>query len=172
MKIAYYSALAGVLACTHPTTPTTTASPASASPPPLLDHVAPRVPMAAEWVVKSVSGNRTTLIARVTRNGPVRAAMQVTVRVPAGVTLVSGPTQFTIPASETAAAFDQEFVVESRGQPKDALVLEVDAHGDDFGIHSTQKYEFGRVAEEQKPQPQGPSVKIGSHDLGPAIPGK
>lgn len=138
-----------------------------------LRNGSPQTPLTVEWVVRDAGRTRTVLVARVTRHAPVRVPVNVTVTLPPGTRLVSGVTQFTIPPSDAASVHDQELIIESSGQPASDAVLEADASGVGFGMHAKDSYSFGRPKKHDPvPTPEGPSVKLGTHDIGPAIPAK
>lgn len=162
------------LGCSHRET---RAAPESRATPSLATAAAtegsPRSPLGAEWILKGATGNRTVLVARIVRHAPIPVPIQVTVTLPAGARLITGATQFTIPASDSASVHEQELTIETAGQPATDALLEADASGPGFGIHVKQAYGFGRSRKpEPLPTPEGPSIKLGTHDIGPAIPGK
>lgn len=134
---------------------------------------APRAPIAIEWVVKQASGNRTRLVARISRFAAMEAPMEVTLRVPRGARLVAGPDKFSVPPAESPAVFEQEVTIECDGAPAGALLLEAHVRGQAFGVHAKRAFTFGQAEKPvEAPRPEGPSVKIGAHDLGPAIPAR
>jgi hypothetical protein len=131
---------------------------------------AARAPMLVRWQLLSDNGGRLRISAIVVRKALLRVPIDVQVEVPPGLQLVSGTTTFrleaNLPPGETVATM--EFVY-SRA-PREDLKLTAHATGPGMGVHATDVYRFGRPAPHPpRPQPSGPSNKVGDVDLGPAI---
>jgi hypothetical protein len=166
-------AAAAALGCTHGAAPPPPARELPRPGPAAGSVGAPRAPLALEWVVKEVSGNRTALIARISRFAALQAPVEVTLRLPRGARLVSGPDRFSVPPAASPSVFEQEVTIECDGPPAEALLLEAHARGQAFGMHAKRAFIFGQAEKPvEAPRPEGPSVKIGTHDLGPAIPAR
>ncbi len=135
------------------------------------DNAAPELPLRVRWRVISDAGGRLVVDAIVVRRAQLRFPVSVRVQVPAGLTLVSGPPAFVVPADGRTGESVTRLELSYHGAPPAGdLELVGDAVGTGVGIHATDAYRFGRNVEVKRPAPAGPSVKIGDKDLGPAVP--
>jgi hypothetical protein len=133
-------------------------------------HSAPHVPLHVEWRVKHSEPGALELVARVEMHSPAPSDVVVTVRVPPGVTLVRGA-PFVLPRETEPGVREEEFDFTYAVTPGEDLVLVADAQGPSAGVHAEDAYRFGRPPPSQVvPQPTGPRVVVGTHDLGKSIP--
>ena len=131
---------------------------------------APEAPLQLRWQVLSDAGGRLSIAAVVVRKAVLDSPIDVHVEVPAGLHLVSGQTSFQLPPNaqpgETTTTFEFTYATVPAGD----LKLVADLSGGAMGVHATDTYRFGRPEPQPvRPQPTGPSIKIGDTDLGPAI---
>jgi hypothetical protein len=120
--------------------------------------------------VKHASPGALQLVARVETHSPAPADVSVSVRVPAGVTMVRGA-PFVIASTAGIGVREEPFDFTYSVTPGEDLVLVADAQGASAGVHAEDAYRFGRPAPAQViPQATGPRVLVGNHDLGRSIP--
>lgn len=144
---------------------------ATGAPQAATETAAPEFPVRVRWNVVSDAGGRLVVDAVVGRRAPLRFPVSVRVVIPAGLTLMSGPTRFEIPADGRTGESMTRLEFSYRGAPPAGdLQLIGDAGETGAGMHATDAYRFGRTVDVKRPAPSGPDVKIGDKDLGPAVP--
>ncbi len=131
---------------------------------------APETPLQVRWQVLSDAGGRLSIAAVVERKAMLSSPIDVHVEVPTGLQLMSGQTSFLLPPNvqpgETTTTFEFSYAAAPAGD----LKLVADLSGGAMGVHATDTYRFGRPEPQPvRPQPTGPSIKLGDTDLGPAI---
>ena len=149
------------------------AAPEATGAPQATETAAPEIPVRVRWNVISDAGGRLLVDAVVVRRAPLRFPVSVRVRVPAGLTWVSGPTRFEVPADGQTGESMTRLEFSYRGAPPAGdleLVGDAGDPGAGVGIHAADAYRFGRTVDVKKPAPSGPDVKIGDKNLGPAVP--
>lgn len=144
---------------------------ATGAPPAATETAAPEIPVRVRWNVVSDAGGRLVVDAVVMRRASLRFPVSVRVVVPAGLTWMSGPTRFVVPADGRTGESMTRLEFSYRGAPPAGdLELVGDAGEPGVGLHATDAYRFGRTVDVKRPAPSGPAVKIGDKDLGPAVP--
>jgi hypothetical protein len=122
------------------------------------------------WAPISDSGGRLRLEGHIELKALLAAPVNVHVEIPRGLELVSGETAFQIPADTTPGDVVRAFEFAYQEAPVEDLKLVADLSGGTFGVHAADAYRFGRHEPQPvRPQPTGPSIKLGDTDLGPAI---
>jgi hypothetical protein len=160
MRSALFVATLCLAACTRRAPQTETREPMHAL----------RSPLSVKWLVKEQTDATLTLITRVDRHVPIRVPITVTVSVPPGASLVSGPAAFSIPSSEQAGPVEREMLFALSGLPADDFVLAADIDGADFGVHAKDTYNIAGV----RPRPalrraDGPRLRLGGRSFGPSV---
>jgi len=130
-----------------------------------------RSPVEVTWLGEGASGqSQLQLTARVRLLAPLVAPLSVSVEVPAGVTLVTGPQKFSIPPTGEPSTHDTPYVFEVRGTTSENLKLVADVQTASFGIHAVDEYRFGRPAPVgPRPKRAGPRVKVAGYDFGATV---
>jgi hypothetical protein len=123
------------------------------------------------WSQKELATHSVTLDALVEYRGPFNQPLHLSVKVPAGATLVSGPAELDLPAQRAATTVATKYQLSFASVPAGDLVLVADARGAQSGVHAENAYRFGRPAPAAiAPKATGPGVIFGGHDLGKSIP--
>jgi hypothetical protein len=132
-----------------------------------------RVPIRASWEVlagRPDGGEKLTLALRIERLGRWPLPINVAVQVPIGARLLRGATQATLAANPDPGIEDLEFELMLDVVPVADLVAVVDSQSPGAGVHAEPRYSFGRPDPvPQRPEANGPHLRFGGHDFGPAI---
>jgi hypothetical protein len=157
-------AITGVAACAA-------SGPAPSVAPQVTETAAAEIPVRVRWNVISDRDGRLVVDAVVERRARLGFPVSVTVDIPKGLALASGPSRFEIPDDgQTGESVTRlEFTYAGRPPAQD-LRLVGDGGQTGVGVHATDSYRFGRSVEAVKPAPSGPNIRVGDKDLGPAIP--
>ncbi len=130
----------------------------------------PQSPLVVQWKVNSDQGGTLRIDAVLTLRSALPLPVSVHVEMPPGLELVSGQTSFEIPANTDPGDTVASFTFQYASTPSLNLKVVADASGPTMGVHATDEYRFGRPEPQPvRPQPTGPTIKIGDTELGPAI---
>ncbi len=106
------------------------------------------------------AGGEIELQAVIVRAHPDAAPLRVEIKLPAGVTLVSGSREESV-VDERSATIRRRFRLHVSEVPQADIVVVVDTAGDGFGAHAERRYRFGR------PQPRLGAPSLGRDRAGP-----
>ncbi|RYZ38655.1 MAG: hypothetical protein EOO71_23130 [Myxococcaceae bacterium] len=115
-------------------------------------------PLRVSWQVVESNTASVRLIARLERSPGFTAPVEVTLRMPARMSIEDGPTSpFVLEDDVQEVPWTVGF---SPGtSPDEELVLLASAEGESFGVHAEARYRFGRaLAEGPRPTPTGPPL--------------
>ena len=129
------------------------------------------LPVRVSWVETARGTDFASLAVRVERIAPLDTPFTVDVTMPAGVTVKSGRTHFTLTPNVEAATVVEPLVLSFTAPPAQDAMLAVDAETGALGFHFRVPYRFGRPPPpERPPEANGPSITLGTRSLGPSIP--
>ncbi len=167
-------------ACSHPPAPShdpvaaapgeehTASAPANATP-----EANGSAPMRVSLTQTGASSSAGDIVlrARVERFVPMGAPMNVTLRLPAGTTLVRGDASYLLASNAASDVSDREVVIHASPVPTDDVVLVADSHGTSSGVHGEAHYRFGR-AEPTGPRPEanGAPLIVNGRNFGRTVP--
>lgn len=121
-----------------------------------------QAPLKVRWVERARSATGAVVVAEVERLNRLPVSLRARVEVPAGVTVRSGPTEWTMPAEAEAGTVAQLLELAFTQAPAGDLVLRVDGDGEGLGLHFQVPYRFGRPAPEAAaPAATGPEFRKG-----------
>lgn len=130
-----------------------------------------RAPIALSWEERSRSDGSAVVVAHVTKKAALALPLSVRLEAPAGVTVVKGRGEWTIPADSAPGEATETYELSFAQPPAADLVLHVDGEATGLGVHLHAEYAFGRAAP-VVPQPAatGPGAAKGGQETGPSIP--
>ncbi len=131
-----------------------------------------RVPLTVKWVPRAALDGRLELTARLEFYAPIQAPLRVEVALPPGVTLVEGRTPVEVLPGPDLLPIDLPFAFAVAPGADGEIVLSASIRGPTSGVYAKDTYPLAArlQAPAPAPQPFGPSLKIGRHDLGSAVP--
>ncbi len=133
-------------------------------------ETAPQSPLLARWQVLSDAGGRLRISAILDRKVAFVVPIEVQVRIPSGLRMLSGQSSFQVPPNTPPGETSVTFEFAYTSVPTADLNLVADVGSNAMGVHATVSYRFGRREPEPiRPERSGPNVKFGTTDLGPAI---
>ena len=172
-KLALLAGLLVLGSCSRPQASTVHAPEPAAMTSALPERLAHHAPVRITWNALGVPTVRVplALVARVEYLSTVPAPLEITLRLPAGTTLLRGSTRWVLPPSSPGSIHDTELLLAFATLPTDDLVLVVTLEREGYGLHAEVPYRFGRP-EPRRPVPvaEGPSVRLGGRNLGPSVP--
>jgi hypothetical protein len=137
----------------------------------LPSSLAATAPLQVSWVGASKAEHgQLQLTGRVHLAAPLHVPLNMSVELPPGVSLHSGPERFTIESSAKLGDHDTPFVFDLDGVPAEDIKLVADVQTKAFGLHAVDEYRFGRPeATGYRPPPDGPEIVLHGHRMGKAI---
>jgi hypothetical protein len=146
-------------------------SPAPAASPQLDHPDRARNPVQLSWQEVRRGATEVELIARVQRLAPLPFPLEVTLALPAGVTVKEGRARFTLPANTEGATHEEKLTLAYATIPEADVELAADGQAIDLGVHARRAYRFGRPEPlSNVVAPKGPDLKQGEKNFGPSIP--
>ncbi|MBK6533456.1 MAG: hypothetical protein IPF99_28855 [Deltaproteobacteria bacterium] len=133
-------------------------------------HDGMRSPLDVSWVTVASDDHHAVLLAHVERAPRLDVPLQLTVTVPAGVTIARGAPSFALPPASQQATADYEYELTYPRVPSEDVLLAVDGDSETMGVHGRAWFRFGRP-EPLGPRPvaNGPVLNIGGRNFGPAV---
>lgn len=129
-------------------------------------------PVTISWVAGATGAGSLSLIAQLQVAPTLVAPLEVTVAVPAGVTIAAGAAAFQVlPGQSGSLSYPYAFDVPAGTMGE--IVLRADIGGAGPGLHAKASWPVGAPALKRAattPEASGPPVKILGKDLGPAVP--
>jgi hypothetical protein len=132
-----------------------------------------RAPVFVSWVEHDArthalgTPGRYVLSARVEQPGSLGLPLNVRVLLPAGVTLVRGPSHWVVQPGPPGTVHDTVIELLASTAPTDDLVLVADVQGEHAGIHAEARYRFGRPEPQVAQPPLAPTdLVVGGHNFG------
>ncbi len=139
-----------------------------------VDSPSPGAPLVVTWVVRSESPTELQLVARVEFRMHFADPLPVTVTVPPGVQIISGPTRFQAVAPPDFAPVEKAYIFAVGSGASGDILLAADLEGEGFGVHAKNVYAVGSPAgkrfEARAQRKQGPLLRVNGRDLGRSEP--